>query len=389
MNLNDLVAASPAKHYAKILESYFGHKISVNALGPRDTTRLLKKVRGLIAECRSASKSHFGERDVKYTQLMVIEQALVQRLTESVTQVAPNGASNNAGAVTQPAGGSTTVTPADQQKIKSQQLQAAQKIKDPKLQQTMKKSISGQTLSKDEQQTMAGAMMGSPVQNESRREKSEEKKIEAHGVMGVNSKKWHKVFKNQAAFEKWLDANEGNVEVHGTRDVVDETCGKKSVKENWNREWRIRLSESEVQQAQVILAAQDLVDRVQKMIEECTSVQFKDLPALVNQIKNEIGYDQAVQFNNDASAAFSTLVQSMQGSKQQLEAAVGVVTGQQSSMPMPQASDMEPPPPGGEDMDFDMDMDFEEPDVGGGEESVLGRERTMESRMNRRKSSRR
>jgi hypothetical protein len=313
MNLNDLVAAPPAKHYAKILESYFGHKISINALNPRDTSRLLKKVRGLIAECRSQSSSHVGERDAKYTQLMVVEQALVQRLTESVTQTTPNGAATQA-----------PVSPADQQKIKSQQLQAAQKIKDPKLQQSMKKSISGQTLSKDEQQTMAGAMMGSPIQNE-----------------------------------------------------------------NWHNQWRIQISESEVQQAQVILAAQDLVDRVQKMIEECTSVQFKDLPALVNQVKNEIGYDQAVQFNTDASAALSTLVQSMQGSKQQLEAAVGVVTGQQSSMPMPQASDLEPPPPGGEDMDFDADMDFEEPDVGGGEESVFGRERVSESSLKRRKSNRR
>ena len=91
---------------------------------------------------------------------------------------------------------------------------------------------------------------------------------------------------------------------------------------------RRRLEESEIQQAQVVLASQDIVDQMQKMIEQVTALQFKDLPALVEQIKNEIGVDQAAQFNNDATAALAGLVQNLQASKQQMEGAVGVVTGQ-------------------------------------------------------------
>jgi hypothetical protein len=34
-------------------------------------------------------------------------------------------------------------------------------------------------------------------------------------------------------------------------------------------------------------------------------MQFKDLPALVDSIKNQVGPDQATQFNGDASAALS------------------------------------------------------------------------------------
>lgn len=84
---------------------------------------------------------------------------------------------------------------------------------------------------------------------------------------------------------------------------------------------------SEVQQAQVVLAAQDMVDKMQKMLEEVTALQFKDLPALVDSIKNEVGAQQAAQFNADANAALGGLVQNLQGSKQQMEAALGVVTG--------------------------------------------------------------
>jgi hypothetical protein len=128
-------------------------------------------------------------------------------------------------------------------------------------------------------------------------------------------------------------------------------------------EWRQRarghgyyLSEGEVQQAQVVLAAQDMVDKMQDMIEDSTEMQFKELPALVDSIKNQIGPDQAAQFNNDAQAALSGLVQNLQGSKQQLEQALGVVTGQAptpgadmgAAGGMPGAAAGMPPAPGGD-----------------------------------------
>ena len=107
---------------------------------------------------------------------------------------------------------------------------------------------------------------------------------------------------------------------------------------------------SEIQQAQVVLAAQDMVDQVQKMSEQVSAMQFKDLPALVDQIKNEVGVDQATQFNGDASAALSGLLQNLQGAKQQLEASLGVVTGQAPQIP---GADLGAP-------DFGADMGAEE-----------------------------
>jgi hypothetical protein len=130
------------------------------------------------------------------------------------------------------------------------------------------------------------------------------------------------------------------------------------------RSLKQRLKEaSEVQQAQVVLASQDMVDQVQKMSEQVSAMQFKDLPALVDQIKNEVGVDQATQFNGDASAALSGLLQNLQGARQQLEAALGVVTGQAPTVPgMDDQTDLnvdidavEPPAEPG--------ADLEEPDL--------------------------
>jgi hypothetical protein len=100
------------------------------------------------------------------------------------------------------------------------------------------------------------------------------------------------------------------------------------------RSLKQRLKEaSEVQQAQVVLASQDMVDQVQGMSEDISAMQFKDLPALVDNIKNEVGVDQAMQFNTDATAALSGLLQNLQTAKTQLEAALGVVTGQAPVVP--------------------------------------------------------
>lgn len=141
--------------------------------------------------------------------------------------------------------------------------------------------------------------------------------------------------------------------------------------------WARRLSESEVQQAQVVLAAQDMVDSMQSMLEDVSELQFKDLPALVDSIKNQVGPDQAAQFNADASAALGGLMQNLQQAKQQMDAALGVVTGQApAGMPATPAPSAPAPE---QDFDADLDSDFDaaaqdldQDDAGAAE---LGRER--------------
>ena len=142
---------------------------------------------------------------------------------------------------------------------------------------------------------------------------------------------------------------------------------------------RRKLKESEVQQAQVVLASQDMVDQVQKMIEQVTSMQFKDLPALIDSIKNEVGVDQAQQFNADATAALAGLTQNLQGSKSQLETALGVVTGQAPAVPgadMTAPAELPAPAEGGEeelDLSIDANLEPDEDEESSDLEATLGR----------------
>jgi hypothetical protein len=93
------------------------------------------------------------------------------------------------------------------------------------------------------------------------------------------------------------------------------------------------LTENEVQQAQVVLAAQDMVDRMQKMLEDVTSMQFKDLPALSTSIQTTIGTQQAQAFNNSAGQSLAVLVDAIQAAKVEMETAQGTLTGVEPVVP--------------------------------------------------------
>ena len=241
MKLTELSAPKPSKQIAKVFESYFGSRISFDQLTRGQTAQMLTRVRGVLGEHRSTTARHTSERDPKYLQLVMMEQALSSRLQEDNLPIAPATPVAGAAAQPKPAAPGTA-------------------NKDPKVDAAIKKSAAGQTLNPEEQKLVAGAAM-----------------------MAAESR---------------------------LRRVMK------------------RLNESEVQQAQVVLAAQDMVDKMQGMLEDVTELQFKELPALVDSIKNQVGIEQAQQFNTDATAALSGLVGNLQGAKQQLDTALNVVTGQ-------------------------------------------------------------
>jgi hypothetical protein len=134
---------------------------------------------------------------------------------------------------------------------------------------------------------------------------------------------------------------------------------------------------TEVDQAQVVLAAQDMVDQVQKMIENMTDLKVKELPALVDGIKGEQGVDAAGQFQSAVDSALQGLIDALGGAKTELESAVGVITGEEMSvpgaeLPMEPEMDMDAEMPAEPAPEMEPEMPEEEP---GDELSNLGRER--------------
>jgi len=150
----------------------------------------------------------------------------------------------------------------------------------------------------------------------------------------------------------------------------------------WLEQQRTQLNEGEVGNAEVLLAAKDMVDSVQDTIEKVGKMQNEQLPQLLDSIRDQIGSEQAEQFKQAVGATLDTLMQNLQAAREGVDSGVGILTGQ-----APQPMDL-----GGEpDLDSNVpgmaaptnDLDVEEPEsdgfaatdaaVGGAEE--LGRER--------------
>ena len=230
MKLQELAVKRPTQQIAKVFESHYGQRIPFDSMNLSQARTMLGRVRKLVNEHRANRDFHQSERNPAYIKLMMMEQALSQRLFEEEV--------------------------------------VAIDVNDPAMKAIQTKIKNKQVLNPDEQK-------------------------KANAILAMKTT------------------------------------------ENYNTGGFLK--ESEVQQAQVVLAAQDMVDKMQKMIEDTTSLQFKELPALVDSIKNQVGVEQAAQFNNDATAALAGLVQNLQNSKLQMEQALGVVTGQAAAPVVPGA----------------------------------------------------
>jgi len=90
---------------------------------------------------------------------------------------------------------------------------------------------------------------------------------------------------------------------------------------------RIIYENEEVEKSQVVLAAQDLVDSTQKMLEEVSDMLVKELPALSTSIANEMGEDSSQAFTQSATEALTQLQAAITAARGGLQGALGGITG--------------------------------------------------------------
>lgn len=119
---------------------------------------------------------------------------------------------------------------------------------------------------------------------------------------------------------------------------------------------RIVVENEEVQKSQVILAAQELADSIQKMVEDVSDMLVKELPAITDGVNNEIGTNEGSQFNSKMSETLTTLQQALNDARSGVTEAIGIMTGEGGEMAMPgeEEPDMSELPPEEDEMGSDM-----------------------------------
>ena len=118
-------------------------------------------------------------------------------------------------------------------------------------------------------------------------------------------------------------------------DEMEEACSSMKKKTYESKQ----LNEADVEEAQVTLAAQDIVDRIQKMYEDVAEMQYKDLPNLAQMMKQELGINQTQSYYDATNTAISTLVQALEQAKTDLESAMAPITGEEVVAPDEFATD--------------------------------------------------
>ena len=99
-----------------------------------------------------------------------------------------------------------------------------------------------------------------------------------------------------------------------------------------------QLMEGELGEAEVILAAKNITDSVQKMVEQAGKIANEQLPALTTAIRDQIGMEQAETYKNTVGQAIGELVTQLSTARDQLDKSVLALTGQnvQTDMAMPE-----------------------------------------------------
>jgi len=135
--------------------------------------------------------------------------------------------------------------------------------------------------------------------------------------------------------------------------------------------------ESEMGKSQAILAAKDMVDSIQDMLEDVSKMQNEQMPALIDTIRDQIGMEQADQFKNSVGVLLANMVDQLGSAREQADQAARALAGEQVAAPMGMGGVPAPAPDGmpAPDMTSNMDTDsFAATDAAAGP-NVVGREK--------------
>ena len=143
-----------------------------------------------------------------------------------------------------------------------------------------------------------------------------------------------------------------------------------------------KLEESaDLDQAEVLLAAKQMADDLQKMAENLASMQVEDLMSIHNAMKEQVGTAEADAFNSSAEAAISSALDAVKSANEQVGNAVLTAQG---IAPAPTDMDMPMGEPAGDmeaglddldaPMDAPMDDEFGGADAADMDSDIDGRE---------------
>lgn len=324
MDLNELVPAPSSKKIAQVANKIFGYAIDVDGLTENKAKKLHSKVSKTltIVEGREGSKAFDNKQ---YQELRLAKQALDARLAESAVDEADvdeDNAFNTAAANAAKAGKSHFTFNGKKYPVKMDKKTA---------------------------------------------------KDVTEGRMGFSD--LAKLGMDNAALVDIEARRQGSADMEpGKADELRYKIAKKmGLVES------VQINEGEVESAELVLAAKDMVDRIQGMLEDVGKMINEDLPPLTDAIRDEMDSSTADSFNSSMSTAMQGLLDNLGTARTGADDAARILVGDAPSEPMGMEEPGEVEAPDdmemGADMDMDSDDDFAASDAAVGGDEPAGREK--------------
>lgn len=318
MNLNDLQHPMSAAALARLLKKHHGITIPVDQLNEQQIRKMLKKVQKTLNEFRNTTQYHQSLKDQNYTALLLTEKTL-QAKAKQLNEGKIGSALSDAGEKLSyhlpkkyygPTGTSLS-------KLKSQ----------------FSRDSSSAPSSSPSKFKLTSQ---SEVPNYAVKAAMDRAKKNPDQISPNDAKVFYKLVKNQVESDQ--------LSLYESR----------------------KLYESAMADAEVVLAAKDIADRFQDMVESLGKMINEEMPALVETIRDTMGAEQADAYNSSATQTVNSALENIRSAKEALDSAARTLAGEEAG-----AQPIEEPF-GDEEVTGD-ELDQVPAAASGGEEEPLGR----------------
>ena len=148
------------------------------------------------------------------------------------------------------------------------------------------------------------------------------------------------------------------------------------------------LMEGEIGKSEAILAAKDMVDSIQDMVERVSKMQVEQLPALIDTIRDQIGMQEADAFKQSMGDLLTNISQALGEARETADTSARALAGEQGATMMPAGMPAEPmggaspeldampgapASPEASDMDLGGEDGFDATDAAAGGDEAVGR----------------
>lgn len=395
MHLDEFDTKLSARRISRLLKEHFGMEVNVDALTLRKARRLRENVRSKLTTIRNGAKFHRSEQDPVYLGLVMLEDALNRWVAESLMEQQEETDEGLADVLKAPLKAVGDIAGAASAGWNKGQERTGGTFKLPGKDSSDAKPAKMTT---PPQPAKAAAKKDDSEEKASRGSHQFKKNIDGHYVDSKGNKVPDELNSALASYAsgKGLDEDgdggDASGEAFGTGTTNKGSSGDapkgkkgmvfgKGVYESANSP--VKLLEDEMKKSEAILAAKDLVDRFQDMVEELGKMINEELPALSDTLRGipDIA-GQAQTYIDSVTGTINGALDTIRTSRGDIDNATRSLAGDENASLNTGGEEMPADlgEPVGTEGDLEMGDGFDaEPAASGGAAAPLGRPERAEA----------